>query len=113
MLIDAAMGLALLVGLAILMGVMTAQSRTHMRTLRDQRAALEQARQVLHDMQVGLPGAWADRLGRTVHIAPVSIDPPTPGMLWIEVIVERGQAQAKLTGLAPIGAATRAREGER
>jgi hypothetical protein len=109
MLIDLTMGLSILVALAVVVGVMIARTQSHLRDLRDQRAAMQQAQQVLHDMRVGKPGDWALEMGKTIQVAPLSQEPPTAGHLWVQIEVDRQGQTATLVGLAPINAAMRPR----
>lgn len=113
MLLDAVIGLVILVGLAVLTSKMMYQSHRELARLEDQRQAWTEAQQILTDMQMGRPGDWAGRIGRSVYIDPLLADAPGPGRLWVQVEVRSAGQTARLAGVVPTTFTRQLRDEER
>lgn len=101
LLLDAALGLVILVSLSVLVGVMIGQSQRQLGKLEDHRQAVAKAQQILADLQMGAPGEWAAQVGRSVYIDPLLADAPAPGKLWVQVEVTHKKQTARLSGVVP------------
>lgn len=101
-LLDAVVGLTILMAIAALFSVTLQRVDRHSRMLLDQRQLVTEAQAVLVDLQLGQAGRWAGELNRSVFIEIADEREPVGDRRWVGVRVERGGRSATLRGLVPI-----------
>jgi len=103
--LDAVIGLAVIVTVAIVVAVLVSEHARASKQLDQRVAAVRTAERVLTDMQLGLEGAWKQQLGSTILIEPAIGGKAPAQTLWVTVTVRYDAGEVSLVGLARTDAA--------